>query len=71
MSEQRKYFGHMKPPAEAVEDIKTPYRRDQVIAEWSDKQRKHEWAASKEQEAADNYAERIRLVLEKFPRSEQ
>ena len=68
MSEHRNYFGHMKQPAEAVDDIKTPYRRDQVVLEWTDKQQKHEWAAKKEQDAADNYAERIRLVLVKFPR---
>ena len=66
MSENRKYFGHMKTPAEAVEDIKTPYRRDQIIREWQDKQQRHEWAARKEQETADNYAERIRLVQAKF-----
>lgn len=58
----------MKTAEEAVADIKTPYRRDQVILEWTEKQRKHEFAARKEQETAQNYAERIRLVMEKFPR---
>lgn len=69
MNESRNYFGHMmKPPSEAVDDIKTSYRRDQVVLEWTEKQIKHEWAAKKEQDEADNYAERIRLVLVKFPR---
>lgn len=66
MSEHKNHHGKMKSAEDAVAEIATKKRSQRVIVEWYRLQRKHEFAALKETQSAENYKKRIRLVEEKF-----
>ena len=64
----KQFYGRdMKTAVDAVAEIKTEPKKQQMLQEWQLCRMKHIEAALKEQKAADNFSERIALLsVKKF-----